>query len=503
MTDTPSFSYRLPLTYVRVTGTKRTLTDSLTETSEVERTSTVTTEIGADLLTRCQVRLSPDSMATQKSTWKLLPDGRLTGADVATTTEPLAVWKASLAAGISVLTAAGPALISMGPPGWIALAGAVGVAAAGTGISLGQLNLFAHRLEPDPDADSHALPQTADPAEWDVHPRYVEQHPMAAETLATYRAALAAATAAHARYIYAAIHAGHDDEGARGHWEKQLESVERGLASASVGARRAEAAYAQWRSEQVAINSIDVDERFRVDDLPDRTELHNWAAGQDAGSKHWTQMAKDLRVAVSVSLEAIPGDNQRLHRVEYQPGEDYDKVRYRQPRPAVLEVWEVIPASPSTSSTAHTLHRVDVRRIFVAYPGNEAVLSLETGHDSNNAVAVGFDESGALTSITTEITDPSLQRAREISAILPTLTAAVEAGSGLRKALAPPSLVERAAEAKAAQELGMVELPVDPLRQLKDQLAEARLRAQLKLAEQLASSTSQPVMVTVSETLES
>jgi hypothetical protein len=54
-------------------------------------------------------------MATQKATWKLLPDGRLTGAEVAIAAEPLAVWKASLQAGAAVLSAAGPTLLGMGP----------------------------------------------------------------------------------------------------------------------------------------------------------------------------------------------------------------------------------------------------------------------------------------------------------------------------------------------------------------------------------------------------
>jgi hypothetical protein len=120
---------------------------------------------------------------------------------------------------------------------------------------------------------------------------------------------------------------------------------------------------------------------------------------------------------------------------------------------------------------------------------------------SDSAVTVIFDESGALSTVTTQTTDPTLQRAKDVATLLPALPSALDAGSDLRKALTPPSLVDQAAEAKAAKELGLIKSPADPLQPLRDRLEEARLLAQLKLAEQLSSATSPPVMITVSEPL--
>ncbi|WP_222193324.1 hypothetical protein [Modestobacter italicus] len=540
MPSMPVLSYRLPLTYIRVTGSRRTTADPLTGTSTAECSSTVTTEVGADLLTRCQVQLSPQRMATQKSTWRLLADGRLTGAEATTTVEPLAGWQAALQAGTAVLGAAGPALLPLGPPGWAALAGLAGVAAAGTGIAVGGgRNLFDDH-QPTGDGVAPDLPPMAEPVAWDVHPRYVDEHPDDAARLATYRSAMAAGARAHAQVSQAALLCW-DDEASSSHWQQRLLVVQQVVLSASIGARAAEAAYAAWRSGQLQTTVVDVDERIRVDDLPDRREVEDWARGQDGGSADWTGLADTLRVVVSVTLEAIPGDSQRLRRVDYQPGQDDGLVRYRQPRPAVLEVWEVVPvqassddevevepgvavpARPATdvsSSSVGTplvaepprratprgprrchLRRVEVQRLLVAHPGNEAALPVESGGRSSSAVAVVFDELGALTSISAETTDSSLQRARAVSTLLPALTAAAEAGSGLRDAVSPMSLVDRAAEAAAARELGLVEAPADPLAPLRDQVAEARLRAQLKVAEQLAAASSPPVVLSVVETL--
>jgi hypothetical protein len=129
------------------------------------------------------------------------------------------------------------------------------------------------------------------------------------------------------------------------------------------------------------------------------------------------------------------------------------------------------------------------------------MLNLTPGEESDSAVSAVFDDSGALTKISTSVQDESLQRAQDVSGLLSALTAGVEAGSTVRKALSPPSLVEQAAEAQAAQQLGLTSTPPDPLGQLKGQVAEQELRARLKIAEQIASSTSAPVTVTLTGTL--
>jgi len=485
MANDVEFAYRLPLTYVRVTGSCIKTTDELESEPKTGYKSVVTTETGADLLTSCHVRLSPASLASQKSTWNLTADGRLTGADVTTTVEPLAVWKTSLEAGAAVLAAGAP-LAAAGPMGWVALAGAAGAAAIGTGI-VAQYNLI-ESIEPF-EGHREAAPEPAaneNPRDWQVHAAYIADHPAAAQALANYRAALAKASAEHAR---AALGALSENSRTQYFWEERVKSLQRILASVSVGAGAAEAAYAQWRATKVTTEQTDFDVRLRIDDLPDGGTLTAWLE-RPTPTAEWHHLANDLRVAVSVELDDIPTDNERRQRIDFVPQSSDEIVHYRQPRSAVLTVWELTPA-PGKS---YTKKQIDVRRIFVAYPGNEARISIASAQDTSNAVSVGFDESGALIKVTADLTDRTLQRAHDISALLPALSTAATAGTDLRKAFSPPSLVDRAAEAKAARELGLTPVEKNPL---EEELAEQQLRAQLKIAQQIASSTSLPVMVSV------
>jgi hypothetical protein len=497
MAEDLTFSYRLPLTYVRITGTRTELSDPLSGTTTVDCRSAVTTESGADLLTRCVVRLAPQSLEKQKTTWSLLEDRRLVGADVTTTAEPRAAWKASLSAAMAVLGAAGPPLLTAGPPGWVALAGLTGAAAIGAGIASGGLLgvLGDEGLEiidvGGTEDKQPKPPEQVNPAEWNVHPDYVKERQREAFVLARYRATVAAATAAHAEAVHAATD--FSETGSPHYWERRLKALERILASTSVGAAQAEDAYAVWKASKITTVTEDHDERLRIDVLPTPDELQEWAKAPAGASPRWIDLARRLQVAVTVRLERILGDNGVLHHQEYEPTASDDVVHYRQPRPAVVETWKVTTADNGT----YALHRVNIQRLLVAYPGNEATVAVRPDTTASSAVALTLGDSGALLKVGAERTDPNLQRAHDITAIIPALKDAAEAGSGLRSAVSPPSLVERAAEAKAARELGIVPTPDDPLEELKEQVAEQELRARLRITQQLATATSPPVFVTV------
>lgn len=487
-----TFAYRLPLTYVRVTGT-RTTTNSLDNRREITRKSVITTESGADLLTRIPVRMSLKDMATQKSTWTLMADGRLTGSEVTTAVESGAAWKAAFEVGAGVLGAVGVPLLGAGPPGWIALAAVAGTAAVGTGLFVhGNRTLTGEFYGAAYKCERPEVPD-ADPADWDVHALYVEEEPSAAVSLASYRATLTAAANEHAHALYASMAPNAD----LAECQSRADLLHRILVSASAGARQAEAIYAQWRLTKSTVTTTDVDERLRIDDFPTREALKLWASGP-TGSAAWASLVDTLAVAVSVDLEPIPGDNGKEPRLDFEPTSSGDVVHYRQPRPAVLRTWKVMPAE----SNSYTLELAERRNVFVAYPGNEAELNVSLSDDTSSAASATFDEAGALTKVTSETIDRALQRARDVSALMPAIASAAESGSKLRDLLSPPSLVDRAAEAKAATELGLTESPSDPLKPLRDQLEEERLRAALRLSRQLATSNSPPVIVSFSEVLE-
>lgn len=493
MANQVSFIYRLPITYVRVTGTRTQVVDALEAKNSVTCKSVVTTETAADLLTSCEVTLNADALSTQQTTWNLTGDGRLLGADVATTAEPLAAWTASLSAASAVLAAGSP-LLAAGPPGWAALGMAAGIVGVATHLKVRGLDA---PDDPHPFEGSPALPAPPDnalPSDWGIHSQYASEHASEAIALANYRAALAEAAVKHAQAARASVLAPVPEE--QEYWLGQVGYFKRALMMTSIGSAVAEAAYETWKSGKLTTTSLDIDQWLRIDELPTPEELTEWAQDPSPAGSSWHEVANRLGIAISVTLEEILGDNQKLRLQKFEPLASDEKLRHRPPRAATLEVWKL---SKQSSGRGFELQRSEVRRMSVAYPGNETVLSIAGERGTKSAVAATFDESGALTKVTTESKDSALQRAHDVGGLQSALSAAAETGNDLRKAFSPPSLVERAAEAKAAQELGLTTSPPDPHKELKNQLAEQQLRAQLNIAQQIASSSSLPVFVTVSD----
>lgn len=488
---TVDFSYRLPVTYLRATGSVTTTTD-VDGTATTEYKVAVTTELGADLRTRCAVSIDERTLATQKATWSLTTDGRLTGADLSLTAEPWARWRAGLKVGAMVAGYAAPALLAAGPPGWAGLAALAGAATLGGAAIAGGGSLRSLVDDTGVGREAPEGPADAAPGEWGVHPTYVAEHPADAQRLANLRECLTVTANAHARALRASSLA--EDAADQEAWDARAARLQRLLGSASVAAARAEHAYATWLAATTTVTVTQHDVRLTVDQLPTLAELRAWAsAGDGMPHSEWVSMVADLRVAVCVDLEPS-GDDDVSRGLTFAPGKSHTQVHYRPPRPAILRVFTATP----TDDGHYDLEPAELRRVAVACPGNETVISIETAHDVTNAVAVTFDESGALTKVVTDLKDRTVQRAADLSEAVGSIGEAVTAGKDLREALAPPSLVDRAAEAKAAAELGLVPATEDPLKDLKAQLAEAQLRAQLRLAEQIQASTSVPVLVTLS-----
>ena len=496
--ETVDFSYRLPVTFLRATGTVTTSTD-VDGTRTTDHKVAVTTELAADLRSRCGVSLDARDLATQKTVWSLTSDGRLIGADLALTAEPLARWGAGLHLGATVAGFAAPTLLAAGPAGWLGLAALAGAATLGGAALAGASGLRALRTDvgmaDHVDLGKPVPPQDASPDEWDVHAGYVQDHGDEAQELANLRSALAVAGRARARAVRAAAMT--DDAAEQEYWEARVTQLRRLLTSAAAGAARAEALYATWLASKVTIDVASFDVRLPIDVIPTQADVEAWAKGQDMPLySEWVDMVADLHTAVSIDIDPA-ADTDVLPNLEFSPQTSNTKVHYRPPRPAVLRVWKAVPVAQGDGHR-YTLEPSEIRRMPVSCPGNETLISIETAHDVTNAVAVTFDDSGALTKVATDIKDRTVQRSADLSAIYTKVGEAVTAGKGLREAVSPPSLADRAAEAKAAAELGLVPGKDDPLKDLRAQLEEAQLRAQLKLAEQIQASTSMPVFVSMS-----
>lgn len=265
------------------------------------------------------------------------------------------------------------------------------------------------------------------------------------------------------------------------------------MASIEVGAAKAERKYESWRQAKRTVASHSFDRRLMIDDLPTRQALEIWAESPtDQGQ--WSELAHGLHIAVSVDLENDPVKGQpTFTRGTIDVFSSSREVMYRQPRPAVLRVWKLIPTA--SGQAFETPIEVECRRLEVNYPGNETEIDISSGADTTRAVAVQFDDNGALTKITTDLTDASLQRARDVSGLVSAASEAATAGANLRKASLHLRWLSEQPSRKPQRNSDLCQANLTPQEPVRQQLEEARLRAQLKIAEQIAESNSVPILV--------
>jgi hypothetical protein len=494
----PSFSYRLPVTFVRVVGASHKTVSAVAGQSKTSYDAVVTTELGADSRTRQLVSLDGRHLAERKVNWTFTPDGRLSGTDVAMTTNTAAPWLAALRMGGAVAGIAAPALAAAGPIGWAGLAAATGLAAAGTAIAVTRSHrvpagsagmIVADEVDEDVPVQPPRLDYSVDPVAEGVDCLYVSEHPDAALTLANYRRARREAAARHSVAVLASAAGGCVDSQDS---TRTVLCLERVLASVEVGLAKAEEVYRAWCTSMQHTTTTRFDERIPIDLLPTSGELL-WAAEHPDGSEPWKALVTNLRLAISFDLvpDEVEGERKQPREpvIDLSPSDD---VIYRGPRPGLLRIWR---AEPNQTGSAWQLDERELRRLaHVVCPGNERSVVLDHKDDRFSS-ALAFDDNGAIVKLGAEVTDASLQRAASVADLLSATKDSLEAGQSIRAAVSGPTLVEQAAEAKAAKELGLVPTTDDPLDKLRKQVEEARLRAQLTVADQLARSASVPVFV--------
>lgn len=477
--------FRLPITYVRVAGSVDEVHDPCDPSPKRSYALAVTTETGSDTRTLQKVPLRIGGKADLA--FSLAPDGRLLSTTVAQVSRDQGPdWTTAAKVAGAFTGLAAPALLAAGPPGWAVLGGGAlltgGAVLAATGArTFGPA--VAH-AEGDPDPTGGDVPADVPPQEAGVPEAYVEADPAAARELARYRLALAATRDAHSRTVLTASAAtdGSGLDRARA-LAGLLRQIETGLASAE---HRLEV----WREKHKQISTHLVDTRLRVDELPTQAELKRWLSDASKARPLWHALVESSGTAVTIDLE----EDEALGEPTDTHTADLDllsspEVRHRPPRPATLRVWRVTRAAKDAVEP----HLLEIRRLTVAFPGNEREFALRSA--TQDQLDLVFEADGALTRVQVGSTSPALQRADQLSAAVTGGIDGVSLGQGLREALAPPSLVDRAAQEKAARELGLVPTAVDPLAELRRQHEEASLRAQIRLADQIASSTIPPVLV--------
>lgn len=491
-----SIEYRLPITYVRVTGGIDEVHDKIDGSTSRTHSLTITAETGADLSSLQKIPLSLGGKSDV--TFNLTADGRLTGTVLKRTGDDRsAVWKAAVSAAGTVVGAAGPALLAQGPPGWAALAGAAVVAGGATVVYSGTRDLSSHeaRLEAvrgegardvSDTTEEPLTPQSIDPAAVGVPDLYLQECPTEALVLARYRAARKLAAERHSVVVHALLR----ESPSRG--TAELRQVEALLRSIEVGLSNAEREFAIWQQKQRTVKTTAFDERFRGNELPTADQLAQWCASPTAAGGGWRELAVNALTVVSIDLVDDPVKGEPREAKGAVDVFSTMDVMYRSPRPAILQVWRL-----TKQDSAFEAAKIETRRLDIILPGNEKELSIRS--NDRETLDLGFDADGALTKVVVSSTSAAIRRAEQIDSTLTGFGTAITAGKDIRDAISPASLVDQLAERKAAGELGLIPTPEDPLKALRDQLEEARLRAQLRVAEQINSSSIVPVVVQFSD----
>lgn len=463
--------YRLPLTFVRVVGGRTEAVDDITQETHVSCESVVTTELAADLQTLLTVDLGTHASANRSLTLQLHADGRLKGAEDSVAVDRFAAWAPFVRLSALGLAVALP---------WV-VPGAAGAAAAASALVVGT----ASRRNAGPESAS------AEEASRDLTPderrlaRYEQERKGPHALLVALRAGLAT----QEEVLADAARSGAD-----------LDPVRRRSAALRSELNRAETAYQAFLHRHATVRIEAVDERMGVDDLPSEEELRDWLeVGREADSVDWPRLERltdKLRVAVSVDvLDEYQRQAQVAERDQlYNPAGAGDRVGFRRPRLAAVRVWRV---GALGQGSARSLELVEERQLLVSYPGNETFLPLG-GHSRNSAtIKLAFDEQGALASMTAEQTGSARQRAEGVNGVVTALTEGASAGRDLRDTFALPSLEEQVKAAENLRKLQPVE-PVDPdVEEMLRQIEEEERKARLRLAMQLGTATSPPVVVTV------
>lgn len=506
-----TFTYRPALTWVVISG-RCTRTDSRLASvarPRVQRVLAVTTEVTADPREAYTMTTTAKRMAEQRRDWTLLPDGRLTGAESTTQADPYAGWRTALRVGASVAAVAAPLLTPVAPP---LAAGALALSAAGSAGSAvlrGGTRGFAPELSgfdagfPEAEFAPRELGRVeeevvvaAEPdwAALGIAEEYPGEHPEAARALAAWRTVIRDLVAAH---LAAAEKAVTDPtEGRRA--QAVLTAT---LAATRAEAAPAEAAYAAWVASASTTVTEDVVVRFPVDALPTAAVVKAWADAGGAGgassapsnttsAEDWRATARTHRIVVSVDPEPLsassdntPADNTPADSAPPQLNRP-DALHYRPPRPVTVRVWTldgVDDGKPAPLTLTRTFH------VLATWPGNEQTLATP---DAAKGLSATFGDDGALRSLSAELVDARLARARALAELPDAVKAGAETGEAIWKVFAPPTLQQQAAEREAAAKLGLLPSTPDPLAEERRRLEREELEARIRIAEQLGRSSS-------------
>ena len=490
--------YRLPVTTVRITGTRARVVNrkSMPAIDTVSRSATAITQINADH----RLWLTFTDPGPVDRPWRrdlerdlnlsVKPDGRLQSLNATVTDTSTDRLKAALQIGAGVTGAVGGLLIPAGPWG-----AAIGVA---TGVATGVIAYNARAVLPiDGEAVTKALeggdgtPSRPAMEKLGIPPAYSAENKDAAELLANLKwsevqllDAIARATPAH-------------DLTAPQQLASQLRHLQRCLVAVREALVESERDCLGWVAQQAVVTNTVFDEVLTIDEVPTTSELHATVSAHFPADdkRRWIDLFKTLRFAVTCDLLDPDIDQNRTLRTDVPKSSD-TTIWYRRPRLATVTHWEIVKSGTSSVATP-TL----VERKLVVIPGDEEPLQVVPDKGAGTAT-VTFDGDGLLTGHATHVKDASVDRLKALADSPALVKDALASGAAVAEGLTT-SDAEKAARAKSALELVKVakELQaargpagVDRLKQIREELEEAELMARLAKARMVISDPTMSVV---------
>lgn len=481
--------YRLPVTTIKIAGTRTHVVNrkSVPTIDTVSRNATAVTQIDADprlwlsftdpgpLARRMRSDVERDLAFTTK------PDGRLQTINAKVTDTSAERLKASLQIGASVSGALGSLLIPAGPLG-VAVGVAAGVVTGAVAYSAHALGII--RLEPgalDAAFDDAAGEELSRPTldKLGIPPAYAAEQKAAAELLANLKWSEIQLLDAIGRATTTSALAAPRDLSA------QLRHLQRSLVAVREALVESERACLAWVADQAEVTNTMFNEVLTIDELPTTPELHRIVSSHFPANdrRRCVGLFEDLRFAVTCDLLDPDVDQNRTVRPDVKLTSD-TAIWFRRPRIATVTHWEI-----TKSGTGLLAKPTLVERKVVVLPGDEEQLEVVARTGSGTASAT-FDADGLLIGESVHVKDPSVD----------TIKALAEAPSLIKDGLASGAAVvdglttsdaEKTARAKDALDLLKAEKDLtaargpaapDRLKQMRDDLEEAELRARLAKA---------------------
>lgn len=513
-----TIEYRLPVTVIRFSGDIVTVTDVLKPMAGPTRqiVANAVLDIRGDPRSTPTFSVAEEDLGELSLDLTLLPDGRLAGSEAQFDDQSGARLSAALNAGVNTTGALMSILSGAGAPG-VATAVAAGAAVALGGLAKSTLSVMgpstAVRVSDEPpsedtgDIDPVRFDQAAadlkrvldlsDPRTRDrpsaedvgIEPRFKRDQPASHKVLHGYRVALLYLAQAHADQAERAA----EDPVAGAN---ALRHLDRALRSTREEASRVEEIYRVWRSGFLNRVSSHIDRQFFVDELPSTAAFLDQVRDRSPRDEapEWWEVASTLRVMLTCDLEVTgaPASAPRGGADDFSDG----TILHRVPMQARLGTWR-LRKNASDGSWYADLEKTEW--ILAAHPsGTRATRLPVKGKDRQ--LALKFDDSGALTSVEASIKGAGVQRTDTLSGVSNLLAGAATTTTAIGAALGPAA---RAAALKGqvdeleqrAKLQGLLNPSPDSLADLRKQLAQAEVEAQLALARRVITDPSSVLVV--------